>query len=286
MFAKNLSQPYPAHTRRSAFRMAAAMGAFVAVFLLLFQPFGLQQVPGGSFKVFAVSGYGFITFACVSLLALACPALYPAWFRAQQWTVGKEVLFTLLNISCVGLANFIYTALVFRHPLSPGLLLNFQLITLTIGTFPVLFLVLLRHNRLLAQNLKLAQEMNTGLAQHPQQEQVQQEMLFFTSETGQEPIVLKPQDFLFAAAAGNYVELYCLENGVPKKNLIRSSLSRVEEAVQQQPQMVRCHRSYLVNLEQVRSFSGNAQGLLLELQTGGYSIQVSRKMVPQIKSLL
>jgi len=108
----------------------------------------------------------------------------------------------------------------------------------------------------------------------------------FSSETGTEQITLNTQNFLFATAADNYVELHFLENGLAKKSLIRNTLARLEETVKYDSQLVRCHRAYLVNLAQVRHFSGNAQGLKLELHNTPELIPVSRKMVPEIKSLL
>jgi hypothetical protein len=49
-----LNQPYPATDQPRALRMAAAMGVFVAAFLLFFQPFGLSAIPEGKTKVLAI----------------------------------------------------------------------------------------------------------------------------------------------------------------------------------------------------------------------------------------
>lgn len=294
------SQPFPAHTLSGSIRMAAVIGLFVAVFLLVFQPFGMREMPDSPEKMLAIGGYGLVTFACISLSATILSRLFPRWFISANWTVGKEIQITLFNFLLIGFFNSLYTFFIFRQPFSLSHLLYFEAITLAVGILPVSLIVLYRHNRLLQINLKLAQEMNSELkpqtakpvlkpAIFPADDaaDVADTLAFcFTSETGTEQIILSHEHFLFALAADNYAELHFLENGQAKKNLIRSSLTRLEEMTKTDPQVVRCHRAYLVNLRQVRNFSGNAQGLKLELAGTPERIPVSRKMVPRIKSLL
>ncbi|KAA9340202.1 LytR/AlgR family response regulator transcription factor [Adhaeribacter soli] len=295
-----LKQPFPAHTLSGSIRMAAVIGLFVALFLLVFQPFGMREASEGATKYLAISGYGLVTFGCISLVSIVFSRLFPGWFKAENWTVGREIQITLFNFLLIGFFNTLYTFLIFRQPFSLSHLLYFESITLAVGILPVSVIVLFRHNRLLTKNLELAQEMNSELRKHaptsiPQPaylpvsempELPEASVLTFTSETGSEQISLPKSDFLFAMAADNYVELHYLENGIPKKSLIRSTLTRLEEAVKEEPKIVRCHRAYLVNLAQVHNFSGNAQGLKLELYGTSERIPVSRKMVPEIKSLL
>ena len=295
-----LRQPFPAHTLSGSIRMAAVIGLFVALFLLIFQPFGMREASEGATKYLAISGYGLVTFGCISLVSVVFSGLFPNWFKAENWTVGREIQITLLNFLLIGFCNTLYTFLIFRQPFSLSYLLYFEGITLAVGILPVSLIVLFRHNRLLTKNLQLAREMNSELKQHaptatPQPVSLpvsetpgiyDTPVLTFTSENGTEQISITSPDFLFAVAADNYVELHYLENGIPKKNLIRNTLTRLEEAVKQESKIVRCHRAYLVNLTQVRNFSGNAQGLKLELNGTSELIPVSRKMVPEIKSLL
>jgi DNA-binding LytR/AlgR family response regulator len=298
-----LKQPFPAHSLSSSIRMAAVIGLFVACFLLLFQPFGLREIPAGTGKILPICGYGLVTFACISSCAILLSKLFPDWFNPGNWTVSKEIRITLFNFLLIGFFNTLYTFLIFRQPFSLSHLLYFELITLAVGIIPVSVIVLFRHNRLLHANLKLAQEMNAGLTPPLPQPAPKPTGIIpsaipetpappkpgtftFSSETGTDQVTIPKAALLFAVSADNYVELHFLENGAARKSLIRSSLTRIEEAVSSEPKLVRCHRAYLVNLAQVRNFSGNAQGLKLELNGTAERIPVSRKMVPEIKALL
>lgn len=293
----NLHQPFPAHTLAGSIRMAAVIGLFVFLFLLIFQPFGMREAPDNLAKFLAIGGYGLVTFTCIALSASGLSRQFPGWFKPESWTVSKEIRITLFNFLLIGFFNMLYTALAFRAPFSLKQLLYFEGITLAVGLIPVSLIVLFRHNRLLHANLKLAQEMNAELRPPnrlvPPVEQpvaaptmLTNEPLTFSADNGSEAITIPQQDFLFAVAADNYVELHFVENSQPKKSLIRSTLTRLEESVAHHPNLVRCHRAYLVNLQQVVNFSGNAQGLKLELHFSSERIPVSRKMVPAIKSLL
>ena len=295
------NQPFPSHTLAGSIRMAAVLGLLVAAILLVFQPFGLQEMPDGLEKFLYLLGYGLVTFACISVSSIILSRIFPRWFNPGSWTIGKEIQITLFNFLLIGFCNTLYTFVIFNQPISLPYLLWFEGITLAVGILPVSLIVLFRYSRLLSQNLKLAREMNSELKPNLAQAAVEvlpgsdilktptsedNRRFTFSSETGTEQITLPDQDFLFATAADNYVELHYLEKGQAKKSLIRNTLTRLEETLKADPQIVRCHRAYLVNLAQVRHFSGNAQGLKLELNGTPELIPVSRKMVPEIKSLL
>ena len=68
-----------------------------------------------------------------------------------------------------------------------------------------------------------------------------------------------------------------------KKVTYRIQLSEFETQLKEASSLVRCHRSYMVNLKKVKNVSGNAQGLKLELINQSEIIPVSRKYIPIVK---
>ncbi len=91
-----------------------------------------------------------------------------------------------------------------------------------------------------------------------------------------------------AASRSSTVTVVYLKNGQPVKPLLRSSLSRLEGQINR-PDIVRCHRSFVVNLDRVEKVTGNAQGYKLHLLDGQFQIPVARKyndsLVAQLKAL-
>ncbi|MEO1450558.1 MAG: LytTR family DNA-binding domain-containing protein, partial [Bacteroidota bacterium] len=79
----------------------------------------------------------------------------------------------------------------------------------------------------------------------------------------------------------NYLNLYCLDQAPVR---IRSTVKEFGEAVGDFDWLIRCHRAYYVNLHQIESVSGNAQGLTLHLKKSDQTIPVSRAYIPTLKA--
>ena len=69
-----------------------------------------------------------------------------------------------------------------------------------------------------------------------------------------------------------------LEKGQIKKCLLRKTLTEIEEEIKRQCQHIRrCHNSYIVNIKQIESISGNSAGYRIILNNIDSPIPVSRK---------
>ena len=88
------------------------------------------------------------------------------------------------------------------------------------------------------------------------------------------------EDLLVVKADDNYVEVSYLSNGLLKKQLIRNKLSKVETTI---PQLVRTHRSYLINPNHFQQFKMETGKLNLIL-TNDLRVPVSKTYTEKIKS--
>lgn len=100
--------------------------------------------------------------------------------------------------------------------------------------------------------------------------------LLFDSET-KESLAVMASNFVYAKAEGNYsVVCYAEDNGNLKTMMLRMKLNVVEGIVKDFRQIVRCHRSYIVNLDHVTGRSSRANGITLVVDNGKDSVPVSR----------
>ena len=83
---------------------------------------------------------------------------------------------------------------------------------------------------------------------------------------------------LFIEAKQNYVYVVFESNSGIQKEIIRNTLTAVEKALHH-TDIIRSHRSFLVNKSKIASVSGNAQGLTLILTQGEFEVPVSRKYI-------
>lgn len=61
-------------------------------------------------------------------------------------------------------------------------------------------------------------------------------------------------------------------------------MKSVEEQISSK-KILRCHRSYIVNLEKIESLKGNAQGYKLKIFDSNYIVPVSRKYLNLINEV-
>jgi len=98
------------------------------------------------------------------------------------------------------------------------------------------------------------------------------------SDNLRESLTVPPTSLRYMTAADNYVQVYYLNTeGVLVQHLLRSTLKRVASELDGICSFFRCHRAFIVNLEQVEQVFGNAQGYRLKLRNVPDPIPVSRR---------
>lgn len=84
-------------------------------------------------------------------------------------------------------------------------------------------------------------------------------------EHGELHMAVDLEQILFMRSADNYVTVYFMKNEKIHKELVRTSLKRLEKELDEFP-IRRCHRSYMVNINNISVSMKNNQGLALVLK--------------------
>jgi hypothetical protein len=92
----------------------------------------------------------------------------------------------------------------------------------------------------------------------------QRDMVPFYDEKSFLKFSVKKENLLYIESAENYVSICYLNNGKVSKYLLRDTLKKMEE-IFSGTELVRCHRSYIVNFEKVKVIRRDKDGLKLEL---------------------
>lgn len=104
------------------------IGLFVAAFLVLYKPFGLNELTG-KYRNLIIAGYGLPCMLPMVAQGFSKQWLLNRFSFTERWTVGHELLLTLPMLLLIGLCNSIYTILVSRTALSGGVILQMELYT-------------------------------------------------------------------------------------------------------------------------------------------------------------
>jgi hypothetical protein len=102
------------------------------------------------------------------------------------------------------------------------------------------------------------------------------EMITLSGRT-KDSLMLKPSHILYMEALGNYVDVHYLdENEKISRKTIRTTIQQMEKTLENYPAVIRCHRTYIVNVSHVEKVNTSQQGLLLMLKYVNKEIPVSR----------
>jgi hypothetical protein len=110
----------------------------------------------------------------------------------------------------------------------------------------------------------------------------QKPMIPLRDEKGVLRISLKRSDILYMQGSDNYVTVWYQAQNKVTKFMLRNTLRTMEEELKQEA-IIRCHRSYLVNIEKVKLIRREKEGLALELDsTPASTIPVSRTYMHEV----
>src|SRR5690625_2682368 len=272
-----LSQPYPCEASRSEkVLLTIGISVFVFLFLLAFAPFNLSQYGFGP-RLYICFGYGLTSAAAMLLnFYLLMPSL--RLFDESKWTVGRQLLWTGWILFTISLFNIIYSAGIGLLSFSFYHLLVSALQVAAVGIFPIAGLVFLDYLRLFTKHARKAEQLALQLSRRDEQSTSK---LLLVSENNNEKLQLTPEELLYITNADNYVAVYYRTNDSVKQTLLRATLKKIDRQLDH-PQVLRCHRSYIVNLTQLVNITGNASGYLLTLRGSDSEIPVSKTYAGEV----
>lgn len=239
----------------------------MAVFLLVFQPFGVNNFDP-TFHI----GLEFALAVC------AFGGLVTATVAANEFLLRPLVLRHLTRRRLMGWLAWTYllvstTIFLFYnllgdwHDLRWASYLGFIRDCSLLISLPVAgFLFFIRHEWLKSEYVQLQAIQLAGPAAR---------LVHLSSDNGKDQVAVALDDLLYLESQDNYVAVTWMEAEARRSSLIRSSLKRLEQILDE-PLLLRCHRSFIVNLARVRGCHGNRHGLQLTLEGADRQVPVSR----------
>ena len=109
---------------------------------------------------------------------------------------------------------------------------------------------------------------------------------FTLTGTTNDTVTFRTSDLLYIEAVGNYVKVYQLRDNQVRSDMLRATSKQVECDLQACPRIVRCHRAFLVNLEQVEQVVSRSGSMQLVMKHCNESIPVSRSNMAQVKDAI
>lgn len=248
--------PHYMFERSKIVQLILLTALFALVFINLYKPFSSSNwYPVSEFQFFVYSSLIILTGVLVVVISRI--VMYH-WGKRHALSYLGYGLWILTEIICMSLFYSIYTLLlnperdylaVFKESL-----INTSLVLL----IPYFTLHLFFSYREKEKRLQQLEE------EGAEQQSTKNQQVIFYDERNEFRLSLLRENLLYLEAADNYVEIWYLNKGQVSKFLLRNTLKSLEENLSQL-HIVRCHRSYMVNIAQVKVVRRDKEGVFLEL---------------------
>lgn len=274
---KFLNKPYPYNDdlRHNA-KIIFFISLGILAFLLIFQPIEIDTFTSKQI-IFLVTGLPISTFVVLSINLIILPSLFPKLFYNNIWNIKKEIIWNLWILLTISSSDFLFYTQLFEI-----LDISFSDIgrILLLGFLPVAVLIIVNQDRLLRSHLESAQKLNEKLTESKEQKV---KLIHFISDYKKDNLSISPDSLLVIKSADNYIEIYYRSEGMIKKQMIRYSLKKAVETVNEFDFIIRCHRTFIVNTNHIKEITGNSQGYKLYFESLDFPVFVSPKYITSFK---
>jgi len=263
---------------------------FIFFFLWIFQPFGLfpnfKVEPLEASAVFAsitfviIGGYVFFGFEYLSNR------------YGQKWTLGRHLIAIFLGVSLIGLCNGFYANAILNDAYiqsngTADVFLRMYGYTHAVGLFPTILTLLIAEVRDRSFYEHQSEQIKKKGDTYILNENTIHAPIEIRGESASEKLTLSSDDFLFARASGNYVDVFYRKEGSIEKEVMRITLTSLMDQLKEGSKWIfQTHRSYVVNLVLVVNVEGNAQGYTLTLEDTEEKVPVSRGKIQLFNELM
>lgn len=279
-------QPYSVSSVNERIVHTIAISTFVYIFLVVFEPFDLNLLDASN-KDLIVLGYGIFILLILFIFYVIVPLGLPTIFSSTKWKVYKELVWMIFVLFIIGTGLSTYEHFIGTRTMGWVSLYETILKTAVIGFFPITALVVLNYTRLLKKHYDEAETINALLnTNEDSNRSTESAHVSIKSDNKSESFSKEKDSILFLTTLGNYVEIYFVQDGKVKKEILRATLGKTEKQLSEYLDFFRCHRAFIVNTSKIVSIDGNASGYNLHFQNTDQIVPVSRRNTSKFRNFI
>ncbi|MDR0863346.1 MAG: LytTR family transcriptional regulator DNA-binding domain-containing protein [Candidatus Symbiothrix sp.] len=251
------SQKVPGYlyNRQNIVYLILSTAFFALVFINLYKPFNFEsRYHVSDFKFFVFSSLVILTGVLVVVISRII--MYQVG-KKKAITIGSYALWIVLEIFFMALFYTIYT--IYLNPAREYLdvfresAINTALVLLLPYAIIHLYLIYRENKR----RLELIEE-------NVQPETITPQKAYsFYDEKNELRLSVNRNNLLYIESADNYVNIRYLNKGALTRFMLRNSMKAMEEQLAE-TNVLRCHRSYMVNFEQINVIRRQKDGIYVE----------------------
>jgi DNA-binding LytR/AlgR family response regulator len=259
---KPMNNKIPAYLteKNNVIRLILFTAAFALLFINIFKPFGSRDW-------YKISDLKFFIFASLivlvgMLVVVISRLIMLAYVRKNSINYGQYGLWVLAEILSMSMFYALFTKFIPEENAMRDFVQIFN-----DSAFHASLILLLPYAILwLYFSWRDKSHMLEKLSQEEQPAEVPKKSLVaFPDEKGELKISIMLENLLYVDSADNYATIHYLNKSKLSHFLLRNSLKWMEENLTAESSLVRCHRSFIVNLDKVKVLRKTKDGIYLEL---------------------
>ncbi len=264
--------------RGNIVRLVLFTAAFALVFINIYSPFGVNNY-FKNYKLGLLLYSSLVILTGVLVVVISRIVMYQITRKGISISLGHFLIWVAAEIVFMSLFYALYEIIILKDHRSfqdaiQASILNTSLVLLI--PYSTLWLYFSWRDK--TQKLKL-------LYGSHRDEPVTKSMILFRDDKGVMRFSLKIDDLLYLKGAENYVTIYYHDQNKHASFLLRTTLKHLEEELKTMD-IIRCHRSYMVNFAKVKLIEREKDGLRIKLDcTPVVELPVSKTYVNDVFQL-
>ena len=242
-------------------RLILLTACFALLFINIFKPFGSRDW-------YKISDLKFFIFASLivlvgMLVVVISRLIMLAYVKKHTISYLQYGLWVLSEILSMSMFYALFTKFIPKENVNRDFLQiyydsTFHASLILLLPYAILWLYFSWHDK----NSILEKMVQTEKSLEPSSKK---NLIAFPDEKGDLKISIVLENLLYIDSADNYATIHYLNKSKLSHFMIRNSLKWMDENLTKDKPLVRCHRSYIVNLDKVKVLRKTKEGIFLEL---------------------
>jgi ABC-type multidrug transport system fused ATPase/permease subunit len=251
----------------------------IALLIFYFSPYGF-----GKIGYLNLLGFGLVSVLAGILYIISTHYLYENYRDNRQWTVGWEIIHSLCFLLFIAISILVYGYFLRLTDLNFKNFFLYLFYTILFGLIPVTIRAVLVGNWRLKKELAEAKKINELITGRKLASD--EKIIELQDTSSKSTLKLSTHDLLYVEAAENYITVVWEQGPAIKKEMLRMTMKAASKQIND-PLIVFCHRSFIVNLRKVQTISSCSGVFSIRLNgvetaiplSGTYKKEIKQKLV-------
>ncbi len=281
-----INKPYPYFlNKQETVKVILIIAVFTFLICLILKPFELRMYP--FWQLLLVS----ILNALLVFFSLTFSQLVFSYFNSSQneenWTILKEIFTFFWHLLVLGIFAYLINWVLDPTKSNISAWFTYSFVRPLLGAVFILPLVIfLKRFFILQKDNRDLKKISSIIKEKRKKEEFQKQNIELISNDKQENLSLNIENILFFKSSENYVEVNYFIDSKLESVLLRNTLKNINKKIKPYDCFFQCHRSYIINLNKVDSFSGNSKGYLVSFENFPLKVPVARSLIEAFKNRL